>query len=72
MMAEPSSFAASDRNLLIRVVKECQKDKVSGTQGTWKDFQKAAAPALSKTDPGAHDWKVTLDFGKLAHFIELE
>ena len=71
-MAEPSTFAASDRNLLIRVVKECQKDKVSGTQGTWKDFQEAGAPALSKTDPGAHDWKVMLACGNHGHFTEHE
>ena len=55
---DATTFLASDRDLLVRMVKDCQKSKVIGTQGSWKDFLKAQTPALSKNDPSMHSWKV--------------
>ena len=57
-MTEPRVLGAADAGLLLRVVKDCQKMKVQGAQGSWKDYLKAQTPSLSKTDPAAHTWQV--------------
>ena len=57
-MPVPTGFLASDKDLLIRVVKDCQKSKVQGTKGSWKDYIKAQESALGKVDPTMHSWKV--------------
>lgn len=44
--------------MLLRVVKECQKSQLRGSKGSWKEFVKTEVPALTKTDPALHDWKV--------------
>ena len=59
-MTDNAAFVASDKQLLIRVVKDCQKQKLGGTQGKWEDYLKIAASGQSKTDPSAHNWEVSL------------
>ena len=56
---EATTFLPADKELLIRVVKDCQKSKLQGTQGSWKDYLKAQTPALSKSDPSMHSSKVS-------------
>ena len=55
---ESQEFAPSDRELLLRVVKDCQNSKLQGTQGSWKEYLKSQTPSLSKTDPTTHSWQV--------------
>jgi len=55
---EATTFLPADKELLIRVVKDCQKSKLQGTQGSWKDYLKAQTPALGKSDPSMHSSKV--------------
>lgn len=57
-MADSQPFAPSDRELLMQVVKDCQKSKVQGASGSWKDYLKSQTPSLSKTDPATHSWQV--------------
>ena len=57
---EATTFLPADKELLIRVVKDSQKSKLQGTQGSWKDYLKAQIPALSKSDPSMHSAKVSL------------
>ena len=53
-----AGFTKSQRAMLLRVVKECQKSQLRGSKGSWKEFVKAEVPTLTKTDPALHDWKV--------------
>ncbi|KAL0053990.1 hypothetical protein WJX82_002016 [Trebouxia sp. C0006] len=59
---EATTFLPDDKELLIRVVKDCQKNKLQGTQGSWKDYLKAQTPALSKSDPSMHSSKTLAAF----------
>lgn len=65
VMASSQQFCPSDRELLVQVVQDCQKSKVQGASGSWKDFLKSQTPSLSKTDPATHSWQVP-HFGGLA------
>lgn len=58
VMVDSQQFAPSDRELLVQVVKDCQKSKVQGASGSWKDYLKSQTPSLSKTDPATHSWQV--------------
>ncbi len=62
---EATTFLPTGKEMLIRVVKDCQKSKLQGTQGSWKDYLKAQTPALSKSDPSMHSFKVSRI--KIAH-----
>lgn len=56
---QTTTFLHDDKELLVRVVKDCQKSKLQGTQGSWKDYLKAQTPALSKSDPSTHSLKAS-------------
>ena len=75
---EVTGFGASDKSLLVQIVKDCQKSKVQGTQGSWKDYLKAQTPTLGKVDPSMHSWKAQspchcaakpADFGEALHCL---
>ncbi|DBA67637.1 TPA: hypothetical protein ACH3X2_001233 [Trebouxia sp. C0005] len=59
---QTTTFLHDDKELLVRVVKDCQKSKLQGTQGSWKDYLKAQTPALSKSDPSTHSLKTLAAF----------
>lgn len=57
---EFAGFTRSQRAMLLAMVKECQKSQLRGSIGSWKEYVKAEVPALTKTDPSAHDWRVSV------------
>lgn len=55
-MTGPQEFGPHQRDVLLRVVKDCQKTKIQGAQGSWKVYLKLQK--LSKTDPALQSWQV--------------
>ncbi|KAL3156616.1 hypothetical protein ABBQ38_000903 [Trebouxia sp. C0009 RCD-2024] len=59
-MAGSQEFGLTDKHFLVRVVKDCQKAKLQGAQGSWKDYLKSQT--LTKTDPTLHSWQILAGF----------
>ncbi|CAL8460769.1 g300 [Coccomyxa elongata] len=57
-------WTENDRNVLVRLVKQCQKLGSEGSSGSWKNFLKVRYPKFRSQDPSHYHWKV------LAAFVE--